>query len=223
MTLHTGIALALAMFALAVTPGPGVLVTTSRALASGVRPALVVILGIVSGDVVYLLLATFGLSVIADALGELFVVVKVVGGLYLIALGLRMWPKRPKVADGVEPAGSAWTGARCAAELTPATPARTSPLGNYATGLATTLSNPKVILFYGGFLPTFIDLSSLRAPDLAIILAIVATVLFSVMGCYALLAARARTLVSGSQATRWLDRVAGSAMITTGAVVLLRR
>jgi len=221
MTFQTGIALALAMFALAVTPGPGVLVTTSRALASGVRPALVVILGIVSGDLVYLLLATFGLSMIADALGELFVVVKIVGGLYLIGLGLRMWLRRPTGALVGGLAGGAQAAARPAAESAPV--AETSPLGNYATGLATTLSNPKVILFYGGFLPTFIDLSSLHAADLAIILGIVAAVLFSVMGCYALLAARARAFVARTSATKWLERVAGSAMIATGAVVLLRR
>lgn len=204
VTIQSGFALGLAMLALAVTPGPGVFATTSRALSSGMRPALVVIAGIVTGDVIYLLLAVFGLSMIANVLGELFVVVRILGGLYLIWLGVRLWLKNPTDPSSIAQA-------------------RTSARSDYVSGLVTTLSNPKVILFYGGFLPTFLDLSKLSALDVVAVLGIVTAVLTSVMVSYAFAATRVRGLVTTRREARRLDRVAGSAMIATGAIVMLRR
>ncbi len=205
MTIQSGMTLALAMLALAASPGPGVFATTSRALASGMRPALAVILGIVAGDVAYLLLATFGLSVIANALGELFFVVRLLGGIYLMWLGVRMYLKEPTPPEGE-------SGER-----------DVSRAGNFTSGLVITLSNPKVIVFYGGFLPTFMDLSALSLADLAVVVAIVSAVLSSVMVCYALLATRVRGLISSRRAARRLNRVAGTAMVATGAVILARQ
>lgn len=205
MNIQSGISLAVAMLALAASPGPGVFATTSRALASGMRPALAVITGIVAGDVLYLLLATFGLSMIANALGELFLVVRLLGGTYLIWLGVRMWLKEP-----APPAGE--SGER-----------DVSRAGNFAGGLIITLSNPKVIVFYGGFLPTFMDLAALSLADLAVVVAIVSAVLSSVLVCYALLATRVRGLIKSRRAAGLLNRVAGTAMVATGAVILTRQ
>jgi threonine/homoserine/homoserine lactone efflux protein len=204
VTIPSSLALGLSMLALAVTPGPGVFVTTSRALSSGMQSALVVIAGIVTGDVIYLLLAVFGLTMIASVLGELFIAVRIIGGLYLAWLGIRLWLKEPAASFSVAPTE---------------TPLST----DYVSGLVITLSNPKVILFYGGFLPTFMDLSALSALDVLAVLAIVAGVLSSVMVCYALSATRVRGLITTQRTARRLDRVAGSAMIATGAMVLAPR
>jgi len=126
------------MLILAASPGPGVFATVARALASGFRPALAVIGGIVLGDIIFLLFAAFGLSMVARALGNLFFIVKLCGGAYLIWLGIRIWLKDPEpISD------------------TPDTDRR-SRWGNFVSGLVITLSNPKVILFYCGFLPTFL-------------------------------------------------------------------
>ena len=77
MSLISLLSLALAMLILASSPGPGVFATIARSLASGFRPALWVILGIVVGDIIYLLFAIFGLSVVAQAFGELFYIIKI--------------------------------------------------------------------------------------------------------------------------------------------------
>lgn len=59
------LSLALALLVLAATPGPGVFATVSRAMASGFLPALPVVAGIITGDLVFLLLAVLGLSFLA--------------------------------------------------------------------------------------------------------------------------------------------------------------
>jgi len=91
VTLISILGLAAAMFLLAITPGPGVFATVSKALASGFRHAVPVVAGIVVGDMVFLLFAIYGLAVIAETFSFMFTVVKYFGGAYLIWLGIRLW------------------------------------------------------------------------------------------------------------------------------------
>ena len=100
MTVYSAIGFSVAMLVLAASPGPGVFATIARTLASGFRPSLAVICGIVLGDVIFLLFAAFGLSMVARALGNMFLIVKICGGAYLIWLGVRIWLKKPEPVTG---------------------------------------------------------------------------------------------------------------------------
>ena len=204
MTIYSAIGFSVAMLVLAASPGPGVFATIARALASGFRPSLAVICGIVLGDVIFLLFAAFGLSMVARALGNLFFIVKICGGAYLIWLGIKIWLKKPQPVTASQnlDTHSQW--------------------GNFATGLVITLSNPKVILFYCGFLPTFLDLSVLTFTDLVIAVTIITIVLGGVLGTYGFLASRARRMFTNRHAVRRLNRAAGSAMVATGVAIAIR-
>lgn len=203
MTLISMLALAGAMFLLAATPGPGVFATVARSMASGFGHAAVVVAGIVTGDLIFLLLAIFGLASFATLLGDLFLLVKIAGGLYLIWLGFRIWSSKP---DAVEIHG--------VREL--------SWKQNFLSGLVITLGNPKVILFYLGFLPTFLDLATLSTGEVAIVAAVVSVVLGSVMLFYAWSAARAREFFRSSRAKRIMNRTAGGVMMATGSVLIIK-
>lgn len=200
MTLFSIASLAAAMFVLAASPGPGVFATVSRSLASGFFQAFAVILGIVTGDVVFLLFAVFGMSFIAKAMGGFFVLIRIAGGLYLIYTGIRIWRSSPDTFNTVE--------AR-----------KGKGYGNYMAGLLITLSNPKVILFYCTFLPTFIDLAGLGMVDILIVALVVSSVLGVVLTVYAYLADRARTLFSSRLSIKRLNRTAGSVMVATGVAI----
>ncbi len=204
MTFYSAVGFAVAMLILAASPGPGVFATTARALASGFRPALAVMWGIVLGDVIFLLFAVFGLSMVARILGNLFFIVKACGGAYLIWLGIKIWRQRPESA------------------LSHQNQAVRSRWGNFASGLIITLSNPKVILFYCGFLPTFLDLSTLTYFDLALVVAIIAVVLGGVLTSYACLASRARKMFTHERAVRGLNRAAGGVMVAAGVAIATR-
>ena len=192
------------MLVLAASPGPGVFATIARALASGFRPSLAVICGIVLGDIIFLIFAAFGLSMVARVLGNLFFIVKICGGAYLVWLGVRIWLKKPEPVSANQNLDTR------------------SQWGNFATGLVITLSNPKVILFYCGFLPTFLDLSALTLIDLIIVVTIITVVLGCVLGTYALLASRARRLFTNQLAVRRLNRAAGGVMVATGVAIAVR-
>jgi len=201
MSLVSILTLALAMLILAVTPGPGVLATTARALASGFRPAVFVVLGIVVGDLIFLLSAIYGLAAIAVKLHGLFVVIKYCGAAYLIYSGIRLWRARPTESQVKTTAAELpWS-------------------SNFLTGLFITLGNPKVVLFYLGFLPTFVDLPSLSNSDVAIVAVIVSLVLGLTMLAYAYTASRARSVLHNAGSQRWINCAAGSVMIATGTTL----
>ena len=201
MSLISLISLSVAMLILAASPGPGVFATVARSLASGFRPALAVIIGIVVGDIIYLMFAIFGLSIVAQTLGEFFIIIKNCGGIYLFWLGLKIWFSKPPETESKQ------------------LYEKQSRLGNIISGLLITLSNPKVILFYCGFLPTFLDLSTLKAIDIALIACVITIVLSTVLTIYACLASHARQLLSSPKAIKRLNRSAGGVMMATGVVI----
>lgn len=203
MSLFSMFAFAGAMFLLAATPGPGVFATVSRALASGFSNASFVVLGIVLGDIVFLLFAIFGLKSVALFLGELFVFVKYIGGVYLIYLGYKILTSKEKSVEIKGKEELSWK-------------------KNFLTGLLITLSNPKVILFYLGFLPTFVDLNSLSAFDIVAISIIVTIVLGGVMLAYAYSASGAKKLFRSKSAQKRMNITAGSVMIGAGGALILK-
>jgi threonine/homoserine/homoserine lactone efflux protein len=204
LTLYSAFGFAVAMLVLAASPGPGVFATTARAMASGFRPALAVIWGIVLGDLIFLLFAAFGLSMVARVLGNLFFLVKICGGAYLVWLGVKIWLQKPEPVQIHQNS------------------AIRSKWGNLVSGLIITLSNPKVILFYCGFLPTFFDLSTLTIIDLAFVVVIITAVLSGVLTTYAYLASRARRMFTNQRAVKRLNRAAGGVMVAAGVAIAVR-
>ena len=203
MSLISLFALAGAMLFLAITPGPGVFATVARALASGFKKSTMVILGIVIGDLIFLLLAIYGLSEIAENLHEVFLTIKYIGAAYLIYLGIALWKACPKKMEIENAKELSWK-------------------GNFLSGLFITLGNPKVILFYLSFLPTFVDLSSLSNSDVLAIASIVTLVLGTTMLVYAFTASKARSMFQSSKSRRMMNRSAGGVMIATGTVLAIK-
>ena len=203
MSLLNIFAFSLAMFLLAITPGPGVFATISRALSSGFLNASFVVIGIVIGDIIFLLLAIFGLSAIASILGDFFILVKYLGGIYLLFLGYKILTSKEQETNLKGIYELSWK-------------------KNFLTGLIITLSNPKVILFYLGFLPTFINLQTLTAIDIFIISTVVTIVLGGVMLAYAYSASSAKNLFKSKSSKRKMNIAAGSVMIRAGAVLIIK-
>ena len=201
MTLVSILALAGVMLLLAITPGPGVFATVARALTSGMKHSTFVVLGIVTGDLIFLLFAIFGLATVAENLHGLFVVIKYIGATYLIYMGAKLWLSKPEKVqiDAVEE-NLSWK-------------------SNFMAGLFITLGNPKVILFYLGFLPTFVDLTALQGLDIVVIATVVTLILGLTMLAYAYAASKARTLFQDPSSQHWMNRSAGTVMIATGSVL----
>lgn len=190
-----------AMFLFALSPGPGLFAIISNALSSGLKNTSFLVIGMVIGDIVFLLLAIFGLSAIASILGDFFIIIKYIGGMYLLYLGYKIITTKEEETNIREIKSLPWK-------------------KNFIAGLLITLSNPKVIFFYLGFLPTFINLQTLTTSDIVIITTLVTIVLSGVLLAYAYSANSAKKLFKSKSAKRKINIVAGSVMITAGGVLI---
>lgn len=199
MTLHSSIAFVLALSLFVASPGPGMLGCVGQSMKHGLKVAAFFIMGMILGDMVYLLFAVFGLAFVASVMGKFFYMIRLAGGLYLIYLGIRMLMAK---SEKTEPS--------------------VSKRGKFLGGFFITISNPKVIIFYCGFLPNFMDLSALKLVDVLIVAFLVAFVITVVMGTYALIAAKTGKMLN-RRSGKALNRAAGVALIGTGAFLALKR
>lgn len=131
----------LTALALLAIPGPAVLYVVSRSIDQGRSAGLSSVLGITSGTVVHVTLATVGLSSLVLASRLAFDTVRYVGAAYLVFLGLRRLVTR-NADDGVEAAAP-----RTRRDL-------------YTQGLVVNLLNPKTIVFIFAFIPQFVDVAA---------------------------------------------------------------
>ncbi|EDP61645.1 Lysine exporter protein (LYSE/YGGA) [alpha proteobacterium BAL199] len=207
MTLESLLAFAAAMVVFGLTPGPAVLGIVARCLAGGFRAGISFNLGVVTGDLIFLAFAVYGLSAIAAAMGEVFVVVKWLGAGYLVWLGIQLWRSAPVPLD-----------ADPAAQPVAARDTRSGLLA----GLLLALGNPKGILFYGAFLPTFMDIRAVTHTDMAWLSVVTVVTLSAVNYGYGLLAARARRWFRSRRALTALNRGSGTVMIGAGLMVAAR-
>ncbi|MGV7030721.1 LysE family translocator [Methylobacterium symbioticum] len=205
----SSLALFAAVYAVAVaTPGPGVIALVARVLARGPGGMPAFILGFLVGDLVWFSIAATGFAVLAQSFAALFIALRYLGAAYLLYLAWRAWTA-PVEPMSVEPLSveSARGGGR---------------LRLFVGGLALTLGNPKVVLFFLALLPTVVDLEHLGALGMAEIAAIIVTVLGTTLGAYALAAARARRLFVSTRARRAVNRGSGAVMAGAAFAVAAR-
>ncbi len=79
----TLLAFTIAYFVAVLVPGPGVAAIVARALGGGFWSAVPMIIGILVGDLIYLVFALFGLAAIATLFGPLFIVIRFASAAYL--------------------------------------------------------------------------------------------------------------------------------------------
>ncbi|WP_419834276.1 LysE family translocator [Endozoicomonas atrinae] len=204
MSLESGLAFFAAILIFSVTPGPGVFAVLARALISGARSCFYLSLGMAISDIIYLILACFGLAVIAQNWGEVFTVIRWVGAAYLFYIGYKIW-KSP-ISESID--GSALPAQGKAA--------------SFLQGFLISASNPKVILFYIAFLPTFMDVTVFSVGDIAIASALTLIGLMIGLMCIAGTAAKARQYFKSPKAMGRLNKASGSIMMGAGSFLALK-
>jgi threonine/homoserine/homoserine lactone efflux protein len=100
------IAMFAAMLALAIIPDASTFAVVGRSIGSGFAHALITTIGIVVGDLVLIILEFYGLPSIAES--RFFVIVKYLGGAYLIWFGVKLWRTKVKTAEINEQKESSW-------------------------------------------------------------------------------------------------------------------
>lgn len=204
MTLESAISFFIAILIFAITPGPGVFAVIAHAFVNSARGCVTLTLGIAVSDILYLIAACLGLAAIATHWAEAFMVIRFAGAAYLIYLGWKMWTT-PLDLNAVNTKTT-----------------KTGMALNFLQGFLISASNPKVILFYIAFLPTFMDLTTLDQTD--IVLACLLTFAALMLGTMtiAVFAAKAKYWFRSKRTMRQLNGTAGSMMVGAGVFLAFR-
>jgi threonine/homoserine/homoserine lactone efflux protein len=197
MTFETWLAFVAATTVLLVIPGPTILLVVSYALGQGMRTALPVAVGVALGDFTAMTLSMLGVGALLAASAILFTALKWLGAAYLIWLGIQLWraggalnaQPREDAAPALRMLGHAW--------------------------LVTAL-NPKGITFFVAFLPQFIDRNADFWTQMLMFEATFICLAFANAIGYALVASRARTLISSAHAVGMFNRIGGTLLIGAG-------
>ena len=203
MSIELYLAFVAACIALALLPGPIVTLVIANGLRHGTRAALTNIAGVQVALAIVIGIVAIGLTSLMATMGYWFDWVRFAGAAYLVWLGIKL------VRSPVEGIGEG--------EAPP--PPRG---GFFLQGFVVALSNPKLLVFFGAFIPQFVDMSKDHFSQVALL-----GVTFMVTGAitdsiYALLAGRARKFFSARR-TRLVSRVSGGFMIGGGIWLALTR
>src|SRR6202790_1323506 len=203
MSLQLYFAFVAACIALPLWPGAVVMLMIAHGPRYGTPAALTNILGVQAGLAIVIGVVAIGLASLMAAIGYWFAWVRFAGAAYLVWLGIKL------IRSPVEAVN---------ADAPPPPPRG----GVFLQGFLVLLSNPKVLVFFGAFIPQFMDMSRDHFSQVALL-----GVTFMITGAitdsiYAVLAGRARLFFSARR-TRLLSRISGGFMIGGGVWLALTR
>jgi RhtB (resistance to homoserine/threonine) family protein len=194
-----------AVFLLNVTPGPDTAYIVGRSVAQGRSAGLVSALGISAGCCVHSLACAFGLTALLAASATAFTVVKFVGAIYLVYLGVRLIFVKPAPAPVKAEAAPRATAPRPLRQL-------------FLQGFWTNVLNPKVVLFFVSFFPQFVTAASPHKALAFLALGAVFVSMSTVWNSFvAWIAGSVSRRFSGKPGVKkWLDRTVGTAFVGLG-------
>lgn len=206
MTFEASITYFFVILIFGITPGPGVFALLARVLTVDAKSCFALALGMALCDIIYLIMACLGLAALAYNFQEVFTAVRFLGAAYLFYLAWKMWvaPVNMDASSKMHINKDVSWRAR------------------FAQGALISASNPKVILFYLAFLPTFIDMQELGVPDIALLSAL--TLCALMLGLMVLVYGvnRSKQAFRSTRSLRNINRVAGCAMAGAGVYLVSR-
>jgi threonine/homoserine/homoserine lactone efflux protein len=191
------------------TPGPTVLLALSNGARFGTRVARFGMLGAMLSDLILISAVSIGLGSLLAASETAFQILKWIGVLYLLYLGIQLLRTQPQsrhdLSQGLDPNLS-------------------QPHRIFLKCLLVALTNPKGYLFFSAILPQFVNPQTPQFPQYALLALTFTAIDGLVMLGYASSGARAVQLFRTPMAMVWINRLSGGAIvILAGALALYRR
>jgi threonine/homoserine/homoserine lactone efflux protein len=181
---------------LILTPGPNQALLTSRVLSGGQRAGFATVRGLSAGMAIHVVAAVVGLSALLASSSQVFGWVKVVGGAYLVLLGITALARARRPTDG-EP--------------------RLRLTGSpFRDGLLSMTLNPKAAVFFVAIVPQFVEPGPGASARVALLLLVYGGLTLVFWVGFVLLLHRARELVRRPAVRRWTERLTGCALIGLG-------
>jgi homoserine/homoserine lactone efflux protein len=203
MSIELYLAYVAACFAIVIVPGPTVTLIIANSLGYGARAGLLNVAGTQLGLALMIAILCIGLASIIATIGVWFDWVRLAGAAYLVWLGVKLLRAR----GVLDPPGFA-----------PAPPR----FGFFLQGFLVILSNPKALLFFGAFIPQFVDPNGNAASQVVLLGATFMAVATLCDGAYAVLVGRLGLALSGRR-VRLMSRLSGGLLVGGGVWLALAR
>lgn len=202
MSLELYLAYVAACALIAVIPGPMVALVVANGLTHGSRAGLLNVAGAQLALALMMAVLVAGLAAVVEAMGWWFDWLRLAGAAYLLWLGIKLLRSSGDFGLGVRPS---------------------APRGGFfLQGFLVMLSNPKVLLFFGAFIPQFVDPAG-NATEQVMLLGVTAMVVATLSdSAYALVAARTGSLLSRRR-VRLVSQLGGLSLIGGGVWLALTR
>ncbi|WP_068301935.1 LysE family translocator [Pararhodobacter sp. CCB-MM2] len=206
MDLHLWLAFVAASLALLVIPGPTLLLVVSYALTQGRRVALAMAAGVALGDLLAMSASLLGLGALVATSATLFTILKWVGAVYLVWMGIGLWRS----------AGKAGLAGLSRPEDLPAGQV-------FRHAALVTVLNPKSIAFFVAFVPQFITPGAPLAPQFTVMIATFVSMAALNALLFALLANRMRRFLTTPRSAAGVTRLGGAALVGMGLMTATLR
>ncbi len=205
------------------TPGPAVMLAVNNAMHFGWRRAFWSSLGNISGLLTLSVLSALGINALLQGSATAFTLLKTVGALYLIWLGVQQWRRAGSMrrAEGA-PQGIPLDDANPDTGLASPGPAsaQARPRVLYRRGLTVALTNPKAIAFIAALFPQFLRPDHAALPQYAVLTLTFMTMSLLALSSYAALAVLARRRLRRCFEAGWPQRASAGVFCAFGIAML---
>ena len=194
--------LASALF-ISISPGPGAIFSISQGTQYGIKRSIISVIGLQLGLMSQIIFLLLGLGILIDQFPGIFSIIKILGMLYLIVLGVLQWLKKiEQISTSKDDFENSF-----------------SPLNSLLKGFFVNITNIKGTVFFLALIPLFVDLTSLNISTCVILTATLVGVDLFVMTGYLMLAEISKSLLSDPKKILWQNRVTGSILIFIGLIM----
>jgi len=207
MSIESSLTFFLTILIFGIIPGPTFFAITARATTLGAKQCISFSLGDAIGDVIYLIFACLGLATIANNYAFLFEIIRIIGGLYLLYLAYKIFITPIEINN----------------EEVNKKQLKKDFIYGFIQGFLISASNPKVILFYIVFIPTFLDIKSLSSNDIIWVSFLTIIALMISLMSIAILANRAKKLLKLKSSAKRINYISGFIMSLVGLFLLFKK
>ena len=190
-----------ALVILFLTPGPVWIAIIARTVSGGVKSGMSLVLGVSLGDLLWPIMAYFGLGLLISLYSDILILVRYMAAIILVIMGIQTILASRK-------------GIKANDDLT-----KSGFFAGFTAGLIAVTANPKATLFYLTLLPSFFNFGEIGLTDLAIISGISFAVPMLGNLLMILFLAKAKTFLSSPSAVRVTNIVSGILLVVVGIVI----
>jgi threonine/homoserine/homoserine lactone efflux protein len=195
-----------------ITPGPDTALTIRNTILGGRAAGLLTALGVGSGQAIWAIAASLGLTALLTTAEPIFLAIKYAGAAYLIFLG----------AQALRSALFPSTDLRGLGPLSTSTK-RLRPAVAYRQGIISNLGNPKMVVFFASLLPQYVDRDTEAFAALLLLGMTFVLMTVSWLGFYVLILAYAGDVMRTSGLRRAIEAATGAVLIGMGLKIVIER